>query len=190
MQALYPFISVETPMQLPQTSFITKPRSPIFAEPNTTAEFVWTMNNCIRNSNLQVKIVTKHYDLYPIPQGPIRNIIDYNATAKCEGNNTIIALTIIFNENVLDNAEYVVCKVVKRLNNGERITLTRSMVNFTATVTVTSTSPLRGTTLNSESTIIIEPTSTSIIEATTGSGYRQCVHCITFVLCFLLLTLL
>ena len=79
MQALYAFTFAEIPMQLPQTaSFITKPQSPVFAEPNTTAEFVWKMNNCILNSDWQVKVVTKDHDLYPLPllpQGPIRNIM-------------------------------------------------------------------------------------------------------------------
>ena len=180
MQALFAFISVETSVQLPHTSFITEPQSPVFAKPNTTAEITWKMTNCILNSDWRVKVVTKCYDLYPLQNGLIRNITDYNATANCEGNFTVIVLTIIFNENVLENAGYVVCKV-RRLK-GDKIML-RSMVNFTTTVTPPNTSPSITTTLNSGSAIKIELTR---IETTTGtgSGCRQCVH---FVLWFLLL---
>ena len=174
---LFGLISTGISTQLPQTSFIEEPESLAFAEPNATAMFVWEMENCILNGSWRVKLLTELFDLYPTPNGPIKNITDYNATAKCIDNSTIITLSIIFNENVLENAEYVMCRVTRRK---DRHMLT-SMVNFTTTEPTTGANSLTEATLNSESTTI-ESTS---ISTTKGTGCKQCVHFSTFVLCLL-----
>lgn len=165
-----------------QTSFIDVPRSPIFAKPNATAEFVWKMKNCMLNSYWRVKLLTELYDLYPVAhvQGPIKSITDYNVTAKCRDNSTIVTLSIIFNENVLENAEYVVCRVI-RLEDWE-IVLTHT-VNFSTTKPTTKPNPSTETISNSESSSIIQSTNMTEI-STSGSGCKQCIHFSALVLCF------
>ena len=171
--------------QLHQTSFIDEPRSPVFAEPNATAEFVWKMKNCILNSYWRVKLLTEQYDLYPIPHGPIKTITDYNVTAKCRDNSTIVTLSIVFNENVLENAEYIMCRV-RRLGEDSKIVLTH-IVNFTTIKPTTNPNPSTETTSNSESSSIIQSTDimTVTVMSTSGSGCKQRVHFSALVLCFI-----
>ena len=170
--------------QLHQTSFIDVPQSPVFAEPNATAEFVWKMKNCmLNNSYWRVKLLTELYDLYPVAQGPIKTITDYNVTAKCRDNSTIITLSIVFNENVLENAEYVMCRV-RRLKDCSEIVLTHA-VNFTTIKPTTNPNPSTEITSNSESSSIIQSTDMTItVVSISGSGCKQHVHFSALVLCF------
>ena len=178
--------------QLHQTSFIDVPRSPVFAEPNATAKFVWKMKNCmLNNSCWRVKLLTELHDLYPVDvaQGPIKTITDYNVTAKCRDNSTIITLSIVFNENVLENAEYIRCRV-RRLGENSKIVLTHT-VNFTTIKPTTNPNPSTElvTTSNSESSSMIQSTNMTVtVETVSGSGCKQCVHFSALFCAFLLLT--
>ena len=171
--------------QLHQTSFIDVPRSPVFAEPNATAEFVWKMKNCMLNNRCwRVKLLTELYDLYPVAQGPIKTITDYNVTAKCRDNSTIITLSIVFHENVLENAEYIRCRVIRLDPEGREIVLTHT-VNFTTIEPTTNPNPSTETTSNSESSSMIQSTDMTVtVVSVSDSGCKQRVHFSAFVLCF------
>ena len=185
-------ISTGMSTQLP--SFVAEPESPVSANPNTTAQFVWKIENsyCILNSDWRLKVVTKDYDLYPNLQPenvPIINITDYTAEVKCQDNNTVVVLTINFNENVLTNVEYVVCKAIRRHHNREQQMIT-SRVNFITIVPTTTTTTMDTSTSSStmERTTVLgstmaTPTSKSTVETTTDSGCRQCVHLSALILC-------
>ena len=135
----------------------------------------------------RVKLVTELYDLYPISsQGPIKSITDYNVTTECRDNSTIVTLSILFSKNVLENAEYVVCRV-KRLKD-RKIVLT-NMVNFITTEPITDAISLTETTSNSETKSTIQSSKFMIETTTSGTGCKQYVHFVALLFCaFLLLT--
>ena len=149
--------------------FIAEPESPIiYVEENSTRKIVWQIIDC----NWQVRVVTEKYLLYPnwIPEEvPIKNITDYNVTAKCVENHIIVNFSIFFNENVLDNnITYVACTIYRSNNTA---------VNFTSEVSFSSN-------INTETNTTAEVESSSNIVATTsttttGSGCKLTLHLIT-----------
>ena len=91
--------------------FITEPPSSVFAEENSTVEFVWEIDNC----GWEVRIVTEKYTLHPNidpTQVPIKIHTDYNASTTpevCKENtmNTNVTLSIILKTSVLEYIEYI-----------------------------------------------------------------------------------
>ena len=117
------------------------------------------------------------YDLYPNSQPeyvPIKNNTDYTVHVGCQNDNTIVNLTVIFNENVLKYAEFVLCRVTKHRKGSEQ-EMVESQVTFTTIVQTTEITTVT----------MVTPTSTSTLrmETSTDSGCRQCVHFCALNLC-------
>ena len=175
-----------------QPSFSAEPPSSAVAELNTTAPFVWNITNsssCLYNTNTKsdewrLKVAMNELDLYPISQlednMPFKNNTDYIVHIECQNNNTIVNLTIIFNENVVEYADFILCRVTRRKDGKQDVV--ESQVKFTTIVQTTETTTVT----------MVTPTSLSALkmETTTNSGCRQCVHFSSLALCIFVASLL
>ena len=150
--------------------FVNEPLNPTFAQENSTAEIVWTIESC----GWDVTIRTKNDTLYPNLTSPI-HYTNYNVTEECKDHNvnTTVVLSIVFSKDVLKIARHVICKVSKNFNGTKK--RYESRVNLT-----TIGAPPPTTTMNSNSTTF---TSTTLIEMTTDAGCRLCVHFSGLILC-------
>ena len=166
------FILTEAPTQPTSESYIAVPESPVFVTENATEEIVWKIVDC--DSDWQVRIVTAEYQLHPnlLPElVPIKMNADYNVMETCKNEHNIVNLSITFNENVLENLEYVECKVFRSSNDAIKYS---SRVNFT-----TISGPLyMSSVFNSNPTTLTIPdsSSTTLIQAMPGSGCRLFLH--------------
>ena len=155
--------------------FVNEPLNQTFAQENSMAEIVWTIESC----GWDVTIRTKNDTLYPNLTSPI-HYTNYNVTEKCKDHNvnTTVVLSIVFSKDVLKIAHHVICKVSKNFNG------TKKRYNSRVNLIIAAPSP--ATTMNSNSlttTFTPNSTSTTLIEMTTDAGCRLCVHFSGLILC-------
>ena len=178
---LFIFTDSEAPTQQSisnMTVYIDVPKSTVFVTENATEMFIWRIVDC--DHDWLVRIVTDTYQLYPnLLPGPIKINDDYYVEETCKNESKIVNLSIIFNENVLNNLKYVECKIFRGSND---VTKYPSRVNFT---TISRNGSL-SLTFNSEPTTSTTsdsgPRSTTLMETTAGSGCRLSVHFVALVL--------
>ena len=113
-----------------------------------------------------MRIVTENYTLYPnlLPgQVPIKMNADYNVTETCKDQHKFVRLSITFNTNVLENLEYVICKVFNESDN--TVMYPPSRVDITQTFTSEPTTMT-----------IHDSSSTASMETMTASGCSLSLH--------------
>ena len=127
--------------------------------------------------NWLIRVVTTNYTLYPADQVPadvpIELNSEYNVTENynevpCDperGLEVNVTLSILLNDNVLENVPYVVCKISRRVSSNNMIELHRSKEVY-----LLEPDDDKTTTLNDENV-------TTLIPSETVSVGTDCVTC-------------